>query len=425
MNSMPLKTKLFSLLKKTEKYTKTDNVYLAKGGFWLTSSRAVVSLSSFLLAVAFANLLNPVLYGNYKYVISLVGFLSIFTLKGLGNALSQAVSRGLEGGFYSFFKIKIKFACLQSLGVIILGAYYSYQNNYLLALPLFFIAFLLPLRSAFSLIASFLPGQKNFRLNAKYQSIQNLITAGSLIAFLLLATQFTSHRLLIIFVLTALYFTTETVCNGIFYYQIKKKLKPNKTEDKKTKKFGYHLTFINFLEQIIQYLDQILVFHNFGASQLAMYTFALLPVNKLKEPVQMVSALAAPKLSIKNPSELKKNLLPKVFKLLVLTALVIAFYGLTAPWVFKFFFPRYTEAIFYSQIYAISLLGVGYLMASTALTCQMAIKKYYWLEVSSTVLDIILLVGGFYWLGILGIILARVASEIIRTIIGLAMVKKL
>ena len=167
MNSMPLKTKLFSLLKKTEKYTKTDNVYLAKGGFWLTSSRAVVSLSSFLLAVAFANLLNPVLYGNYKYVISLVGFLSIFTLKGMGSAFSQAVSRGLEGGFYSLFKTKIKFACLQSLGVIILGAYYFHQNNYLLALPLFSIAFLLPLRSAFSLIASFLPGQKNFRLNVR------------------------------------------------------------------------------------------------------------------------------------------------------------------------------------------------------------------------------------------------------------------
>lgn len=425
MNDMPLKTKLFLFLRKTEKYTKSDNVYLVKGGFWLTSSKLVVSLSSFLLAVAFANLLDPILYGNYRYVISLVGFLSIFSLKGIGNALSQAVSRGLEGGFYSLFKTKIKFACLQSLGVIILGAYYFHQSNYLLALPLFFIAFLLPWRSAFSLIASFLPGQKNFRLNAKYQNIQNLITAGSLIIFLLLATQFPSHRLLIVFILTALYFATETICNGIFYYQIKRKLKPNKKEDKKTKKFGYHLTFINFLEQIIQYLDQILVFHNLGASQLAIYTFALLPVDKLREPVQMVSTLAAPKFSVKNPAELKKNLLPKIFKLLALTILVIAFYSLIAPWVFKFFFPRYSEAIVYSQIYAISLLGVGYLMASTALTCQMAVKKYYWLEVPSTVLDIILLVGGFYWLGIVGIVLARVASEIIRTIIGLAMIKKL
>jgi len=422
---MPVKEKIYRALKKSEKYTQTDNIYLAKGGFWLTSARVVVALSSFLTAVAFANLLDPTLYGNYKYVISLAGFLSIFTLKGLGTALSQAVSRGLEGGFYSFFKTKIRFACLQSLGVIILGAYYFHQNNYLLALPLFFIAFLLPLRSAFSLIVFFLPGQKNFRLNAKYQSIQNLITAGSLIIFLLLATQFASHRLLIVFVLIALYFATETICNGIFYRQIKKNLKPNKVDDPKTKKYGFHLTFINFLGQIIQYLDQILVFHSLGAAQLAMYTFALLPVDKLKEPVQMISTLALPKFSVKNPAELKKNLLPKILKLLVLTVLVITFYYLITPWIFKLFFPRYAGAIFYSQIYAISLLGVGYLISSAALTSQMALKKIYALEVPTAILDILLLVGGFYWLGILGIILARVASEIIRTAISLIMIKKL
>lgn len=425
MNNMPFKSKIYFWLRKAEKYTQTDNVYLIKGGFWLMSARIIVVLSSFLTAVAFANLIDPGLYGNYRYILSLVGFLGIFSLKGIGNAFNQAVSRGLEGGFYSLFKTKIKFACLQSLGVIILGAYYFYQNNYLLALPLFFIAFLLPWRSGFSLIASFLPGQKNFRLNAKYQIIQNLITAGSLIAFLFLAMRFPHRSLLIVFTLSALYFASETICNGIFYYQIKKKLRPNKAEDPKTKKFGYHLTFINFLGQIIQYLDQILVFHNLGAAQLAMYTFALLPVDKLREPIQMVSTLSAPKFSVKSPSELKKNFLPKISKLLILTILGIALYGLMAPWIFKLFFPRYTGAIFYSQIYAISLLGVGYLMASTALGSQMAIKKFYGLEIPTTILDIILLIGGFYWLGILGIIIARVASEIIRTIIGLMMVKKL
>jgi len=197
------------------------------------------------------------------------------------------------------------------------------------------------------------------------------------------------------------------------------------TKDPKTKKYGYHLTLINFLGQIIQYLDQILVFHSLGAVQLAAYSFALLPVEKLKEPVQMVSALALPKFSAKNPQEIKKNLLPKILKLLLLTVAAIIIYWLIAPIVFKIFFPRYVGAIFYSQIFAISLLGIGYLMASTALTGQMAIKKIYALEIPAAILDILLLVGGFYWLGILGIILARVASEIIRTIIGLVMIKKL
>lgn len=419
------KQKFYGLLKKTEKYTQTDNIYLAKGGFWLTSAKLIVALSSFLTAVAFANLLTPELYGNYRYIISLVGFLSIFTLKGMSTALTQAVSRGLEGGFYSIFKIKIKFACLQAAGLIILGGYYFSKTNYVLALPLFFIAFLMPLRSGFSLIASFLPGQKNFRLAAKYQGWQNIITAISLIACLFLFWRFPQSNLIIVFSLAAAYFTSETICNGIFYQQIKKTLTPNKAEDPKTKKYGYHLTLINFLGQIIHYLDQILIFHSLGAAQLAAYSFALLPVEKLKEPVQMISVLALPKFSVKSPAELKKNLLPKILKLLVLAAVTIIIYWLMAPIVFKVFFPRYTQAIFYSQIFAVSLLGIGHLMSNVALIGQMAIKKIYALEIPTAILDIILLVGGFWWLGILGIIIARVASEIIRTIISLIIIKKL
>jgi len=146
---MPIKEKIYHALKRSEKYTQTDNVYLVKGGFWLTSARIIVALSSFLTAVAFANLLAPELYGNFKYIISLVGFLSIFTLKGMSTALTQAVSRGLEGGFYSVFKTKIKFTCLQAAGLLILGGYYFFKANYVLAVPLFLIALLMPLRSGF------------------------------------------------------------------------------------------------------------------------------------------------------------------------------------------------------------------------------------------------------------------------------------
>ena len=422
---MQLKSKIYSWLRKSEKYTQTDNVYLAKGGFWLFLSRFAASASSFFVAVAFANLLDPSLYGTYKYILSLVGFLSIFTLKGMGTALTQAVSRGFEGGFYSLFKTRLKVGALQSLGVMILGAYYLCKDNFLLALPLFFIAWLLPLRSGFSLIYSFLPGKKNFSLNAKYQSSQGLFSGALLIIFLFLTNYFSEKTTLIILGLVGIYFLSETLLNGIFYYQIKKKLKPNKQDDEKTKKYGYHLTIVNFLGQIIQYLDQILVFHSLGAAQLAMYTFALLPVDKMREPAQMLSILALPKFSAKNTTDLKTNLLPKILKMLVLTGVFIIAYIIIAPFAFKIFFPKYLMSIPYSQIYAVSLLGMAYLIFNTALTSQMAIKKIYSLKIITAIVDIILSVVGFFTMGILGIILARVLSEIIRSTLGFWAIKKL
>ena len=65
-----IKEKIYKLLRKSEKWTHTDMIYLAKGGFWLTLGQIISSVSSFALAVAFANFLPKEVYGNYKYIIS-------------------------------------------------------------------------------------------------------------------------------------------------------------------------------------------------------------------------------------------------------------------------------------------------------------------------------------------------------------------
>ena len=70
-----IKEKIYNLLRWSEKYTKTDMVYLAHGGFWLSFGQIISSLSSFLLAIAFANLLPKETYGNYKYILSIASIL--------------------------------------------------------------------------------------------------------------------------------------------------------------------------------------------------------------------------------------------------------------------------------------------------------------------------------------------------------------
>ncbi len=103
-----LKQRIYRFLREMQKYTGTDNVYLAKGGFWLTLEDVVSAAASFLLALAFANLLNPIIYGNYRYILSLIGTLGIFSLSGLGTTITQATARNFEESFYTGFKTKLK-----------------------------------------------------------------------------------------------------------------------------------------------------------------------------------------------------------------------------------------------------------------------------------------------------------------------------
>ncbi len=62
-----LRAKICNFLRWSEKYIKTDMIYLVKGGFWLTLGQIISSVSSLLLVIAFANLLPKETYGIYKY----------------------------------------------------------------------------------------------------------------------------------------------------------------------------------------------------------------------------------------------------------------------------------------------------------------------------------------------------------------------
>ncbi len=124
-----MKNWLYQFLKRSQKYTGTDNVYLAKGGFWLTLGQFFSLAAAFLSAIAFANLLDPTTYGNYRYVLSLLGILAIFSLDGVGDAVTQAVARGLEGSFYTGFKTKLKWGAIGSLIAIGAAIYYWIRGN--------------------------------------------------------------------------------------------------------------------------------------------------------------------------------------------------------------------------------------------------------------------------------------------------------
>ena len=112
------KIKLYKLLRWSEKWTHTDMVYIAKGGFWLTLAQIVSTFSGFLLVMAFANLLDPETYGIYKFVLSMASLFAIPTLSGMGTALVRSVAQGNEGSIIPALKIKIKWGLIGGVASI-------------------------------------------------------------------------------------------------------------------------------------------------------------------------------------------------------------------------------------------------------------------------------------------------------------------
>ena len=103
-----LKNKGINGLRYLERYTKTDMVYLVKGGFWSIFSQIIVTVSTLLLAMAFAYFISKETYGQYKFILSLANILGVFTLTGLGTAVMKSVTGGFEGTLNDIFWKNIK-----------------------------------------------------------------------------------------------------------------------------------------------------------------------------------------------------------------------------------------------------------------------------------------------------------------------------
>lgn len=397
----------YQFLRRGQKYTGTDNVYLAKGGFWLTSGQFFSLAVAFLSAIAFANLLDPATYGNYRYVLSLLGTLAIFSLDGMGDAVTQATARGLEGSFYTGFKTKLKWGMIGSLIAIGAAIYYWTRGNNLLPIPLLISAVFLPLMYASQIYGFFLTGRKLFGVQTNYGIIKQVVAAVVIIIALL----FTKN----IFWLIACYFVSNTFLNYFFYFLTKIKFRPNKEEDPKTINYAKHLSLMSVVNYIATYLDKILLFNLAGPAQLATYSFAVLFPEQIRNMVENISTLAYPKLAQRSHEEIKVNMMKRFWKLALLAVIIVAFYTIVAPHLFKIFFPKYLDAIPYSVIYMLTFISLPVSLMGTAFQAKMMKKELYILRCvafSRIVLYIALI--PFY--GIWGVVMARIGAEIVSLV---------
>jgi len=396
---MKIREKIREALLWSQRYTQTDMIYLAKGGFWLTLGQIVIMVASFFLAIAFANFLPKETYGDYQYVLSVVSILTVFTLPGMNWAVAQAVARDYEGSFMPGLKMKIQWGLVAGLLSLGVTGYYFLNKNFTLTVSFLITAFFLPLLDSPTIFHGYLKGKKLFKQLTKYLSITELISAGCLIGILFLTNS--------LFLILLTHFLSYTALRFLFLKNIIKKFPPNKKEDPKTLSYGKHLTLMDIANLVAARLDYILLWHFLGAATLAIYSFALILPQKIIGLLGgVINSLAMPKLSNKAQEDLKATLPKKAFQLFLALIPIVALYIILAPLFYKIFFPKYLASVFYSQIFALSILLFPEVLFSTALAAQMKKKQLYIYKLTSPLIRIIFLLILTPLYGIVGAISA-------------------
>ncbi|MBT4349483.1 oligosaccharide flippase family protein [bacterium] len=399
-----IRNKIYHLLRRSEKYTKTDMVYLTKGGIWLTIGHVISFCSALALAVTFANLLPKETYGTYKYIIAFFTLLSIPSLKKIGVALIQSVSRGFEGNLKEILLTKLKWGSLGTLAGLLLSAYYFIQGNNVLAMAFAISAIIVPFFNGANIYISYLNGKKLFKKITKYRGINQIITTIVVITTLFLTQN--------IFLILLAYLLSETITRIISLLITIKKFPPNDKKDPGIIKYGTQLSVIEFIKTMASEADKILIYHYIGPTELAIYAIAIAPVDQIKTLILSLRTLALPKLSDNSIASIKQTLPRKIWKASLIIIPIIIVYILVAPWLFSVFFPEYQSSVILSQILAISIILAPTTLMSSGLAAQKQIKSLTKVKISGAIGRLVIYFVAVKFYGLIGLIVGRIIIDV-------------
>ncbi|OHA58419.1 MAG: hypothetical protein A2571_01410 [Candidatus Vogelbacteria bacterium RIFOXYD1_FULL_44_32] len=400
-----LQVKFYRFLRWSEQYTKTDMVYMAKGGSWLVASQVISSLCSLVLVIAFANLIPAELYGKYRYVISIIGILAVATFPGLNSVAITSVAQGHDSTFWKLLYRRTLWSFVSTLAGFFIASYYYLQGNNELALVFVVAAVATPLLSTSGMYAAFLNGKKDFQRLAQWSTIAKFGTTGALVLALFFVKS--------LWVLFLVYFIPELIIESIFlWYLYRHNIKGVESEFdfKKYSHFGFHLSLMEVFKIVASQIDKILVFHYLGATQLAVYAIATTAPGQIKSLFQNMTTLALPKLSAVTEEDIRVNLPQKLLRLELLILGFVALYWIVAPVLFPLFFPQYAEAVFISQIFSLSLLFFPRTFLSTAMTVHLKKTEMYWIRIVAPAIRIIVFAIALPWWGLWGAIIGSIVS---------------
>ena len=411
-----LKHYTYSLLRKSEKYTKTDMVYLVKSGFWMNLSYISNSIFAFLLTVAFAKLLSKEVFGTYQFILSIGTMIGSLTLTGMNNAVIQAVARGYEGTVKRSIPVQLKYNIVATIAALGVAIYYWMNSNQQLALGILVIGILTPVFNTYNTYTALLTGKKDFYSGFKFSLALNLpyfITMGSCLFFL-------NDPLMLVLINLGV----NTLVTFILYKVAIRIYRPNDQHDPSAISLGKHLSIAGIISAIANQADTVLIFHYLGTVPLAIYAFASTIPEKAYGILKSVSMMAFPKLSERSHAELKSTVVSKSMRLAGLNIMMSAIYIACAPLIFYIFFPNYSSAIIYSQGYACALIFSTLTnMSVTVLTAMQATKEIYAYNIVSPIINISLMAGLIMPLGLWGLILARGIGGALSFIFSLILIK--
>lgn len=334
---------------KLQRLLSLDLSYFLKSGAYNSIQQAIGIVSGLIISYFFGHFASIELFGNYNYVLTVVGFLTIITLPGIDSYLIRSVGLKYDSSYIRTVKYKLKSSSIGLLILLIISAYYFLQGQNSLAIGFVVASLFFPFLESVQLFNEF------FIAKRKFKNITIILSASSVLSLILLCLSIFFTKSIIIVLLA--YFTAIFLPSLYGFIYSLKFISKNKKKDKDLLKVGLFMTGLSILPWTAGYLGQIILAAFLGTQLLAIFVVA----HKITLYVHKNFFVFHKPITAKLAGQSQKehlNTLRKHSMKLVLWGLVISLplYFLSPYIIMVIFTQKYDQAIPLAQLLALSLI---------------------------------------------------------------------
>lgn len=355
-----------------------------------------------------ARWLSPDTFGAFRYIIALYSIAGAFSFSSYHTGIIRGVAANDTEVVWAGSKKMLTLSCVGSLILFGCAIERWYNGDSIASISLLISACFFPFSSIGSLYGSILTGKGEIKRLTKYNTLGNI----AFTSFFLLALAFAHKNLVLI---SAAFFGIDVaVKNFMSYLQFKKLARSGSASSHL--QLGAHLSFMSIFQALAFQIDQLFIQRLFGYTALANYTIATLIPDQVTDFTKSFSGVLLQRktaLLHKSTSHTSLRNTQKQFQLLLgLSFIFWLGYALISYFSFSFLFPAYTGQRLPSILYALGFLSIPSVIGISWLYASHEIKQLWYLNVTNTVLQIILVILCVPLLGSWGGILAKTINRL-------------
>lgn len=411
MNFLRYLTKYF------ERFLKTDIYSLAEGSIWLTIGKVAGLVVAIATSVVYGQFIDKDVYGNYRFILSIFGMLGIFALPGMATSIVRSVARGFDGTFRSASRLIFISSCATTLIGTSIAIYFILLGKTGIGIGIFAIALLTPMAEGLGNWRAFFEGKQQFREKTLWVVLTNVLHGIAMIGTTIAIFYWHIPAGNAIAILATVHIIASAIPNVILSLKVVRGIPPDAPVEDGSLRYGLHSSLAGIPSTIAYSIDSLLLYTFLGPASVAVYSFAIAPIEQLKAFINSIADVAFPQLSSKmttleSRERLQKTLMQKIMRASLITLLIVCAYFIAAPFLFDMLFPQYHDAVFLSQIFSLSLILVPMSILDKTLKAEGNIAKIYIYNAASPIILIstLLILIPFY--GLWGAIVGRLIGKI-------------